>query len=131
MLVQQLHDRVVLFGNQGGPAHTPPIEGVNRYTYTFRLLNETERLRIVLQSQDAQRVPKQDVDMRLLDANGDVAYDSSSPFTNETLILWPANIAAFAGPAGYTVQVDAYSGTNYSGELYVVMETALDEGHQE
>ncbi|MCA1818575.1 MAG: hypothetical protein ABR562_04875 [Thermoplasmatota archaeon] len=111
---------VVIPANQGAFAGVPAQDGVNRLTFLFDLEAGAARLTVSL------RAPvgpvKHDIDLFLLDSSGKVLYEAATPFQNETMVLWPENLAAFLPPATYQVRVDAYSGTNYSGKLRVVMD---------
>lgn len=126
-----LRQPVIISGNQGGPAHLPGIDCVasplndvcpNRFDFPFTLENGTERLRVFLRSPQADRVPKSDIDLRLLDSSGNTVYDASSPFVNETFVLWKPNLDAFLQPGPYIVRCDLYSGGNYSGLLEIALE---------
>ncbi|MES2153614.1 MAG: hypothetical protein V4510_00575 [bacterium] len=126
-----LRQPVVVPASQGGPAHLGGVDClstvtepqcINRYDFPFSLENGTQRLRIHLRTASADRVPKSDMDMRLLDTTGKVVYDASTPFANETMVLWADNLAAFAPPGAYVLEADLYGGANYSGLLEVTME---------
>jgi len=115
---------VLLPASQGSFTHTVPAEeGLNRQTVAFDLPNGTARLRIYLRQAHPPRV-KGDVDFTLLDGLGRVVATAGSPSANETLVLWPENLAALAPPGHYTVRVDSYSATNYAGTLDVVFDEA-------
>lgn len=127
-LMRYLRFPVNLPANQGGPTGAvPPIEGVNTLTVPFTLENGTQRLRVFLRGAFADSEPKDDLDMRLVGADGTVLVEPSTPYTNEFLVLWPDNLAAFLPPGDYAIRVDSYSGLQYSGLLEVVLE-AIDLG---
>lgn len=113
---------VLLPASQGSLTHAvPPQEGVNRLTVPFDLEAGTARLSVLLRA-PAGRV-KGDMDLTLLDADGTALYQAASPFANETMVLWPGNVAALLHEGGhYSVRVDSYSGTNYSGRLTIRLE---------
>jgi len=130
-LKRDLRQPVIILANQGGPTHLPgqpclpalvQEACVNRFDFGFTLENGTQRLRVFLRSPAANSEPKTDADMRLLDGAGKVVYDASTPFVNETMVLWAENLAAFAPPGPYTLRVDLYSGADYSGLLEIAME---------
>ena len=116
---------VILPSSQGSFTQAvPPQEGVNRMTTTFTLEEGTSRLTIALRQASNPRI-KSDMDVTLLDGQDKVLYEAYSPFANETLVLWPENVAALLQTGGtYKVVVDSYSGNNYSGKLTIRMEGA-------
>ncbi|MEA3189476.1 MAG: hypothetical protein QOD77_58 [Thermoplasmata archaeon] len=126
VLLRYLRFPVNLPANQGGPTGAiPAIEGVNLLTVPFTLENGTQRLRVFLRGAFADSEPKDDLDLRLLDAAGNVLVDPSTPYTDELLVLWPDNLAAFMPLGDYTIRVDSYSGVQYSGLLEIALE-AID-----
>ncbi len=131
-----LRQPIVLPANQGMLAGLPGVDCVNtptdavclnRFEYPFTLENGTERLRIFVRTQEADRVPKTDIDMRLTDPSGNVLYDASTPFVNETMVLWHDNLHAFLPPGNYVLRADLYGGAGYSGLLEIALEFGLDE----
>lgn len=124
--VQYLQHPVLLPGNQGLlTGAIPATEGVNQVTYRFTLLDDTNRLTVRVRQEQANHPGKDDVDMEFLNEAGNVIYTQGSPFTDETLVLWDANLHAFA-PTGqtYLVRIHSYSGVHYVGNLEVLMERA-------
>lgn len=134
-----LRQPVVMAGNQGGPIGVPGVGCttigpqdlcLNRFEYDFTLENGTDRLRVFIRTAAADQQPKRDMDVRLLNAAQEVVYDASTPFVNETFVLWRANLDAFLPPGPYTVRCDLYSGANYSGLLEIAMEhDPHEDGH--
>lgn len=123
LLRRDLAFPVILPSNQGSFTQAvPPQEGVNRMTAEFDLEEGTDRLTISLRQASNPRI-KSDMDVTLLDGQGTVLYEAYSPFANETIVLWPENVAALLQTGGhYVVIVDSYSGNNYSGKLTIRME---------
>jgi hypothetical protein len=118
-----LERSVLLPANQGAATHLVPVEtGANRVRVDVPLPEGTQRLTVRL-AQDTDANPgKDDVDLTLLDGNGQPLWSIGSPYANESGTLWEDNLAPFGGRV--TVQVDSYSGMAYQGHLTVVAESA-------
>lgn len=127
-LLHYLRFPVNLEGNQAGPTGAiPPVEGFNTLTVPFTLENGTQRLRVFLRGDFADAEPKDDLDMRLVAPDGTVLVEPSTPYTDESLALWPDNLAAFLPEGDYAIRIDSYSGLRYAGELDIAFE-AVDLG---
>lgn len=116
---------VVMHGNQGLiTGQVPGTDGVNQASVPFTLDETTQRLTISLrQTQDTSPL-KDDMDLTILDSDGQQVTGIGSPYADETGTFWAANLAASMPPGQYTVRVDSYSGHAYRGEVTVLQETA-------
>ncbi|HEX2066369.1 MAG TPA: hypothetical protein VHI93_06100 [Candidatus Thermoplasmatota archaeon] len=116
------HQEILLPGNQGAVSQAAAREGVNRVRVEVPLPSDTSRLTIRLQQGSDANPVKDDIDLTLLDANGEAVWQIGSPYANERGTLWQDNLELFHGHV--TVQVDSYSGVAYQGRLTVVAEAA-------
>lgn len=138
MIHRYIRQPVVVTANQGGPLGLPPagcedVVGqqacVSQVDLPFTLENGTERLRLFLRTQQADREPKGDMDLQLLDSAGTVLYEAGSPLVNETIVLWPANLAAMAPPGPYIARANLYGGAAYSGLFELALERHAGHEH--
>lgn len=102
----------------------PDREGVNRATHDLEVGDGTELVHLAL-TQAEPPAGKHDLDLTVRGPDGRVAATGSTPFGEETAVLWPETIARH-GPGSWEVVVDAYSGamvdyaveaTAYPGEI--------------
>lgn len=118
---------ISLPGNQGlltGAA--PAEEGVNVQSVEFLLHETTQRLTITLKQTGTDLAPpKNDMDVVILDADGELVWNIGSPYVDESGTLWKPNLDALMPAGTYTAQVHSYSGRFYEGTLTIVQETAL------
>lgn len=122
---------VILPGNQGlFTGGVPPEEGFNRLTVSLEVGPCTDRVTVLLR-QKGGAGPHNDMDMYLLDGKGEAIYAATSPSANETMLLWPENLAAFVPPGDYQVRIESYSGLNYTGDLVFRLEEASGHDHEE
>ncbi len=116
------HPTVVVPGHQGLiTGAIPDQEGANYQDIPFHLHPETDRLTIRL-DEAGESGPKNDMDLIILDANGDVNWGIGSPYNNERGTRWPANLDASMPPGDYTLRVNSYSGTGYVGQASIIQE---------
>ncbi len=101
----------------------PAMDGFNAATVPFDVVDDTERLtvRIIADASNPNPV-KDDIDISITDVDGNEVWGGSTPYTDETLRLWRANIDAVMPPGRYHVEVASYSGVGYSGQVEVVQE---------
>ncbi|HUR63149.1 MAG TPA: hypothetical protein VM241_01575 [Candidatus Thermoplasmatota archaeon] len=118
-----LDQGILVPGNQGAVTHLVPTrQGVNQVRVEVALPPETSRLTIRLQQGTDATPGKDDVDITLLDANGQPVWSIGSPYADESGTLWQDNLALLGDR--FTIQVDSYSATAYQGRLTVTAEGA-------
>ena len=118
---------ISLAGNQGLlTGAVPEEEGFNIQSVPFTLRAATERLTITLeQDPNTVAVPKNDMDVVVLDASGAQVWSVGSPYSDEAGRLWKQNLDAFMPPGDYTAQVHSYSGKQYTGTLTITQESSF------
>lgn len=109
--------------NGGLFAGVPDRDGVNRATHELTVGEGTRMVHVAL-TQEEPPVGKSDLDLTVYGPEGDVAAAGSTPFGEESAVLWPETLALH-GPGTYTVEVDAYSGAMVD---YAVEATAWPGG---
>lgn len=100
----------------------PAQEGLNHVTVPFTLDTDTARLTIRLDQSGGPNPTKDDMDLTVLDANGDQVWSIGSPYSDEVGTKWPLNLAATMPPGVYSVRVDSYSGVAYDGTLSITQD---------
>lgn len=116
---------ITLLGNQGLlTGAIPATEGVNMATRPITVYEETVRITVDLEQTSGPTMPKQDVDVEILDSSNAVVWSVGSPYTNEHGTIYEANIAALFPAGEYKVRVHSYSGTSYAGNLVITTEEA-------
>lgn len=101
--------------NGGLLAGLPDREGVNRATHELTVGEGTRMVHLAL-TQKEPPVGKHDLDLTVHAPDGDVAATGSTPFGEESAVLWPETLAEH-GTGTYTVVVDAYSGAMVDYEV--------------
>ncbi len=117
-------EAISLPGNQGLlTGAVPATDGFNAALVPFDLVEATDRLTVKVTADGANPNPvKDDIDITITDVDGNPVWGGSTPYTDETLRVWRANLDALMPPGRYHVEVSSYSGVGYSGQVEVVQE---------
>ena len=99
-------------------------EGFNFQTVAFTLPPDAQRMTVTLTQQDDLNQVKDDVDLVLYEHAGAHEYGIGSPYSDEAGTLWSDNLAAHFPYGEVDLQVNSYSGVDYTGRLLVTAETA-------
>jgi hypothetical protein len=116
---------VMLPGNQGLLTGAVPKGPANQAKVAVTLPAGTQRLTVKLNQTNDRNPAKDDVDINLLDRSGKAVWSIGSPFSNESGTLWADDLAAAFPDGQLTVEVESYSGVDYTGHLVVTAETAV------
>lgn len=101
----------------------PATEGLNYADVPLVLHPDTERLTIAIDGTGGlDALAKSDIDLSVLDSNGDESWSIGSPYTDEVGTRWWRTLDAVMPPGDYTVRVNSYSGHGYNGQLSVLQE---------
>ncbi|MEK6976295.1 MAG: hypothetical protein AABY18_08140 [Candidatus Thermoplasmatota archaeon] len=120
-----LDEAVSLPANQGLlTGAVPPREGSNVQTFRLTLPLDTQRLTIRLTQTDDANPVKDDIDLVLIEVDGNHTWGIGSPYSDERGVLWADNLAAAFPRRDIDVQVNSYSGLAYTGRLVVTAERA-------
>lgn len=118
-------ETINLPGNQGLlTGGIRPTEGFNFQIVAFTFPPGTQRMTVTLTQQDDLNQVKDDIDLVLYEHAGAHEYGIGSPYSDEAGTLWQDNLASHFPYGEIDLQVNSYSGVDYTGRLLVTVETA-------
>ncbi len=121
---------VNLRGNQGLlTGAIPATEGFNQATVGFALAHDVARVTIRIVQTGGVTDPKGDIDLSIVDKNGNEVWSIGSPYTNEQGVLWGPNLHAVLQQGLYDIKVNSYSGLAYTGHLTIDAERPIEYIH--
>ncbi len=121
---------VSLTGNQGLlTGAIPATEGVNQATVGLPIAHTVARLTITITQTGGVRDPKGDIDLSIVDRDGNELWSIGSPYTDEQGVLWGPNLHAVLPQGAYEIKVNAYSGLAYEGHVTIVEERPIEYVH--
>ncbi len=126
LAIRTYNSHFTIRGHQGLiTGAVPAVPGINYHDVDLDLLAKTQRLTISLEQGYDPNPLKDDMDISVLDADGNEVVSIGSPYADDIGTFYAANLHEMMPPGHYTVRVNSYSGHAYEGRLSIVQDVAV------